>query len=137
MEGRWLVIGMEVGGCTQYLAKVQGMPKHIEKILSSIICNFMWKGDQHPLVGMGTLIQPILAGGFNVLNINVQNEAIQLTWLASCLNLSPNRLTWAFVADALIAENTKKRCGTLLKATRTNVFLQHWEAATHASFLQN
>ncbi|KAJ3753756.1 hypothetical protein EV360DRAFT_23380, partial [Lentinula raphanica] len=42
MEGRRLIISMIVGGMTQYLTKVQGMPKEIEHRLEKRIRNFLW-----------------------------------------------------------------------------------------------
>ncbi|KAJ7583849.1 hypothetical protein C8J56DRAFT_790378 [Mycena floridula] len=42
MEGRRLIILMVIGGKTQYLAKVQGMPTAIEKRLEKRINQFLW-----------------------------------------------------------------------------------------------
>jgi hypothetical protein len=42
--GRRLIIQMIVGGMTQYLTKVQGMPKYAEQALEKIIQNFIWNG---------------------------------------------------------------------------------------------
>ncbi|KAJ7138535.1 hypothetical protein C8R43DRAFT_893230, partial [Mycena crocata] len=42
MEGRRLIVLMVVGGMTQYLATVQGMPKPVEKKLEKRIRNFLW-----------------------------------------------------------------------------------------------
>jgi len=43
-----LIIQMVVGGMTQYLAKVQTMPKQVEETLTKTIRNFMWDG-KNPL----------------------------------------------------------------------------------------
>ncbi|KAF9035020.1 hypothetical protein BDZ89DRAFT_1036318 [Hymenopellis radicata] len=42
MEGRRLIIQMVVGGKTQYLTKVQGMPKEVEQKLERRIRRFLW-----------------------------------------------------------------------------------------------
>ncbi|KAJ4470963.1 hypothetical protein J3R30DRAFT_3254885, partial [Lentinula aciculospora] len=42
IEGRHLIISMVVGGMTQYLTKVQGMPKDIEDKLAKRIKRFLW-----------------------------------------------------------------------------------------------
>jgi hypothetical protein len=42
MEGRRLIILMVVGGMTQYMAKVQGMPKEVEKRLEKRVRKFLW-----------------------------------------------------------------------------------------------
>ena len=48
MASRKTIIQVVVGGCTQFLAKAQGMPKHIETALISIIRDFMWGEDSSP-----------------------------------------------------------------------------------------
>ncbi|EIN10347.1 hypothetical protein PUNSTDRAFT_27499, partial [Punctularia strigosozonata HHB-11173 SS5] len=48
LEGRRLIIQMIIGGMTQYLTKVQSMPKHVEKLLSRRIQTFMWNGSSIP-----------------------------------------------------------------------------------------
>ncbi|TFK62738.1 hypothetical protein BDN72DRAFT_889947 [Pluteus cervinus] len=40
-DGRRLIIGMEVGGRTQYLTYVQGMPKNVETQIKKMIRNFI------------------------------------------------------------------------------------------------
>ncbi|KAF8150965.1 hypothetical protein B0H34DRAFT_665865 [Crassisporium funariophilum] len=40
-DGRHLIIGMEVGGLTQYLTRVQGMPAKVESTIKNIIKLFM------------------------------------------------------------------------------------------------
>ncbi|THV01201.1 hypothetical protein K435DRAFT_631315, partial [Dendrothele bispora CBS 962.96] len=42
IEGRRHIIQMIVGGITQYLTTVQGMPRSIEKQLTKRINNFLW-----------------------------------------------------------------------------------------------
>ncbi|KIM91740.1 hypothetical protein PILCRDRAFT_58227 [Piloderma croceum F 1598] len=60
--GHRLIIQMVVGGMTQYLAKVQTMPKQVEDDLQKIIRNFMWDGKKAP-VNINTLHLPIRQGG--------------------------------------------------------------------------
>ncbi|TDL17428.1 hypothetical protein BD410DRAFT_816480 [Rickenella mellea] len=76
-EGRRLIVGMEVGGRTQYLTRVQGMPKEVEHTLTKMIQKFMW-GDSAPLVGAATLTSPISDGGKKLLDIEARNQAIEL-----------------------------------------------------------
>ncbi|KAJ3853367.1 hypothetical protein EV368DRAFT_73517 [Lentinula lateritia] len=42
MDGRKKIIQMIIGGMTQYLTQVQGMPKKVEKKLEKRICQFLW-----------------------------------------------------------------------------------------------
>ncbi|EIN08150.1 hypothetical protein PUNSTDRAFT_113754 [Punctularia strigosozonata HHB-11173 SS5] len=48
LEGRRLITQMVVGGMTQYLTKVQGMPKDVETHLSKKIQSFVWNGQRTP-----------------------------------------------------------------------------------------
>jgi hypothetical protein len=41
LEGRKVIAQIIIGGYTQYLTKVQGMPKHIEKALTKITRDFI------------------------------------------------------------------------------------------------
>ncbi|EIW58189.1 uncharacterized protein TRAVEDRAFT_108224, partial [Trametes versicolor FP-101664 SS1] len=61
-QGRRLILNMEMGGRTQYLARVQGMPKSIEDRLEKLAVNFMWAGTRRPRVGKDTLMLPIQEG---------------------------------------------------------------------------
>ncbi|KIJ39340.1 hypothetical protein M422DRAFT_104548, partial [Sphaerobolus stellatus SS14] len=42
LEGHRHIINVEVGARTQYLTRVQGMPKQVEKLLGSLIRSFFW-----------------------------------------------------------------------------------------------
>ncbi|KDQ63431.1 hypothetical protein JAAARDRAFT_120510, partial [Jaapia argillacea MUCL 33604] len=44
-----LIVQMVVGGMTQYLTKVQGMPKNVEKAIIKMIRIFMWGDHYMPL----------------------------------------------------------------------------------------
>ena len=43
-DGKHLIIGMEVGGLTQYLTCIQGMPKEIVETLNQKITKFLCDG---------------------------------------------------------------------------------------------
>ena len=82
---------MVVGEMTQYLAKVQTMPKQVEKTLIKTIRNFMWNGKK-PSVNKDTLHLPIEQGGVKLLDIKVRNQAIDIMWLKSYLDFTLNSL---------------------------------------------
>ncbi|KAJ3892877.1 hypothetical protein GG344DRAFT_27850, partial [Lentinula edodes] len=63
MEGRRHVIQMIVGGMTQYLTVVQGMPKSIEKRLAKRIKIFMWSEKDRSPVNERVLYGPLEKGG--------------------------------------------------------------------------
>ncbi|KAH9941471.1 hypothetical protein B0H21DRAFT_696958, partial [Amylocystis lapponica] len=63
IEGRRLIIQMIVGGMTQYLTQVQGMPKSVEERLSKRIRRYIWDEKKMSPVSMDTLLAPFSDGG--------------------------------------------------------------------------
>ena len=103
LDVKHLIIQMVVGGMTQFLTKAQGMPTAVMTSLQQIIRNFIWDNEKTPPgLSQEQLMKPIEHGGINLLNLKARNEAIDLTWLKSYLNLSQPRPTWAYVVDAII-----------------------------------
>ncbi|KAF9266933.1 hypothetical protein L218DRAFT_1066742, partial [Marasmius fiardii PR-910] len=86
MEGRRLIIQIVIGGMTQYLTKVQGMPKDVEAKLVKRIHNFLWDDKNGRTINRETLYAP-LEGGKNILDLEARNEAIDLMWLQAYLKL--------------------------------------------------
>ena len=125
--GKRLIIQAVVGGHTQFLAKAQGMPTHIEDAINDIIRNYIWDNDIHPRIALKHLYRPIDEGGLGLLDIKTRNEAIELIWLRDYLNLTPSRQLWAKVTDILI--NASAPQGTSAVAV-VNTFLQTWQPPT-------
>ncbi|KAJ7172986.1 hypothetical protein C8R43DRAFT_874076, partial [Mycena crocata] len=120
---------MVVGGMTQYLAKVQGMPEDVEKKLERRIRSFLWGEKKSPSINKETIYAPANMGGRNLLDIVARNEAITVTWLKSYLTFGPTRPLWAFVADELQALNILGKYDKAVKKDmRLNVFLQSWNS---------
>jgi len=130
--GRRLIIQMVVGGMTQYLAKVQTMPKQVEDTLEKIIRNFMWNGNKAP-VSISTLHLPIEQGGVKLLDLRARNQAINIMWLKTYLDLSPKRPTWAYITDALISNNISRASGQVATLAQVNTYLQSWKPSLHTS----
>ena len=105
LEGRRLIIQMQVAGVTQYLTKVQGMPKNIENNLDNQVRRFLWYNETTDTINRKQMQAPHKRGGKKVLNLAARNKAIHLTWLKSYLDLSDKRPTWAFFADAIIGKD--------------------------------
>src|SRR5712671_6528290 len=122
-----LIIQMIIGGYTQYLAMVQGMPNHVELALTRLIRNFMWNDSTIPKIALETLHCPVEEGGLALLDLTARNEAIEIMWLKTYLNPSENRPTWARITDILIDAAAPKE--TFHKA-RTNTFMQTWKPHT-------
>ncbi|KAJ3847836.1 hypothetical protein EV368DRAFT_76512 [Lentinula lateritia] len=126
MEGRRLIISMVVGGMTQYLTKVQGMPKEIEKKLTKRIQGFLWNGKTHVCINAETVEVSFEYEGHQILDILARNKAIMVRWLHTYLDMSPERATWTYVADALIAHHTPKTYENIDDFSKINIFLQSW-----------
>jgi hypothetical protein len=105
MEGRRLIVLMVVGGMTQYLTKVQGMPKEVEDRLEKRIRNFMWAEKTNVTVNKETVYAPKDIGGRNLLDIVARNEVIAITWLKSYLTFGEDRPLWAYVTDKIMSVN--------------------------------
>ena len=129
IEGHKIIVQWVIGGLTQYLSVVQGMPVEIEKQLKRRIRTFIWNNEGTPLVADNTLQARYEEGGKGVLDISAHNAAIQLNWLKTYLQQDSERPTWAFFTDALIA---KQACSTPVvhPNARINVFLQTWKPRT-------
>ena len=130
MAGRKLIIQTVVGGHTQFLAKVQGMPENIVSTLTKTICDFMWEEDSSPRIALDLLQRPKSCGGLNLLDIKACNKAIEIMWLKSYLNFSPSHPEWATVTDLLLAATAHP---ITIKRARKNPFLQTWEEAKQGS----
>ena len=130
IEGRKLIIQMVVGGMTQYLTQVQGMPTSTEKMLVKRIRKFIWREKTMTPVNTETLYAPTEMGGRGLLDIKSRNEAIDLMWLKSYLKFDSDRPLWTLVADALMAINLPQSESSSNKEIRRSVFLQSWKTLT-------
>lgn len=77
LEGRRHIINMVIGGKTQYLTQVQGMPDEIEDKLIRMRDEFLWEGKK-PRVAHQTMCLPLIDGGKQILDVRSRNEAIDL-----------------------------------------------------------
>ncbi|KAJ3979762.1 hypothetical protein F5890DRAFT_1420828, partial [Lentinula detonsa] len=121
---------MIVGGMTQYLTKVQGMPKEVESRLEKRIRKFLWDDKTLARINKETIYAPIEEGGRQLLDLLARNEAILVTWLQGYLNLNKKRATWTFVADAILTHHVPSKYTNLEDREKINVFLQSWNSNT-------
>lgn len=126
IEGQKLIIQMVIGGHTQYLAKVQGMPKQIEDRLRKRVRTFFW-GDKRSPIKEEMMYMPIEYGSQGVLDIRARNEAIQTMWIKDYLRLQ-DRPLWTYFADRILAQNSRKSDENLPVELKNNMFLQSWRA---------
>ena len=55
LNRKHVIIQAMIGGHTQFLAKAQGMPRHIEDALTNIMSKFIWDQGTKPRIAMNTL----------------------------------------------------------------------------------
>ena len=123
IEGKPYIIQQVVGGLTQFLTQVQGMPARIESALEKLINDFIWDDEKGPRIALELLQHPKERGGLDILDIRARNEAIDLMWLKAYLNFSPSRQPWAAVTDLIIDTVAPKNT---IGPARKNPFLQCW-----------
>jgi ribonuclease HI len=134
LDGKRLIAQMVIGGMTQFLAKAQGMPKNIETALTRMMRNFIWNNKKTSPINLEQLQKPRTEGGINLIDLKARNEAIEITWLRSYLDLSKKRPAWAFLADIII--NNLKPTG-ISNTTDLNTFLQSWSPPTKGTRANN
>ncbi|KAI0685565.1 hypothetical protein C8T65DRAFT_555979, partial [Cerioporus squamosus] len=92
LKGKRLVVGLEVGSRTQYLARVQGMPKVVEASFLKIVRMFLWgQAAAHLPVALKILYEAVENGGLALLDLEARNKAISIMWMKDYLNLSASR----------------------------------------------
>jgi hypothetical protein len=128
-DGKRLIIGMVVGGLTQYLTRVQGMTEEVTTLVKRKVSKFLWD-DASPMVSAQVMSSQIANGGKKILDIQARNEAIELMKLKSYLRFDEHRPRWAKVADALINQNVSKHWNVQDGESKVNTFLQNWAPAT-------
>ncbi|KAF8220178.1 hypothetical protein L208DRAFT_1159287, partial [Tricholoma matsutake] len=90
---------------------------------------FIWSDKKSP-VKEDMLLAPKDIGGRGLLDIQARNEAIQLMWLESYLNLDSSHTPWAEYADAIMMMNIPKTEKNIKPEMRTNILLQTWKTYT-------
>ena len=136
LEGRRLIVQMQVAGVTQYLTKVQGMPSEVESELNKQIRRFMWNNEKTDTINQSQMYAPHNRGGKKVLDIEARNKAIHLTWLKAYLNIGEGRATWTYFADAIIGSDIPQshRIDDDPES-RVMPILQSWETRAKSSTL--
>ena len=116
INGCRLIVNMVVGGHTQYLSQVQGMPQAITETLKQTIQKFIWNSE--------IMAWDQKRGGHKVMNIEARNDAIILMKLKSYLNFDSDHPTWAFFADDILRKNISPKFGAADPKTLISSFLQ-------------
>ncbi|KAJ7761285.1 hypothetical protein B0H14DRAFT_2403749 [Mycena olivaceomarginata] len=114
---------MVIGGRTQYLTRVQGMPKDVEDTLIKTENTFLWDG-KTARVAHETMVLDISEGGKQILDISARNEAIDLWNLQSYLKQGPERASWCYFVDFLLINFLEKSYLNIRPGQIMNPFLQ-------------
>jgi len=101
-DGCCLIINMVIGGRTQYLTCIQGMPPDVETLLTQRICYFMADDTPTSLISLDTFQHPPQQGGKKLLNLKAHNQAIELIKCKAFLNLTYSQPKWAILVDHLM-----------------------------------
>ena len=86
---------------TQFHTAAQGMPDHIEKLLTALTRKLIWGSDSPPLP-MSILNSPPNQGRRNIINIKYRNEAIYMMKLKRLFLSPPKRPVAVNIAVATI-----------------------------------
>jgi len=127
LHGRKVIAQIVIGGYTQFLTQAQGMPHHIEHAITKIIRDFIWEESTSPRIALNYLHHTVEEGGLNLIDIKTRNEAIEIIWLKTYLNMSPTRPTWAKITDIILDALAPQGYNA---QARLNAFLQTWDVPT-------
>lgn len=128
-NGKRLILGMEVGGLTQYLTRVQGMPASVEEQIRKSMSAFFWD-EASPTVAVDTLHAPVATGGKGLMDISARNEAIDLMRIKTYLRLTTDRPRWTFLMDRMIGNYANHHPHRVHPTSIHNIFLQGWSIKT-------
>ncbi|KAF6757115.1 hypothetical protein DFP72DRAFT_809649, partial [Ephemerocybe angulata] len=125
-------------GYTQYLTRVQGMPKGTEDTIKKRMDDFIWakNGERKAnTIAMSTLQRDKDEGGLGLLDIGARNEAIDLMRLKTYLLPPGQRPVWCILADLLLAHSSVQKFRNVGERTLRNPFLQTWRVSLSAKDL--
>jgi ribonuclease HI len=127
--GKKHIIQQTVGGMTQFLTAVQGMPEPVIKTLEGITQKFIWDNKKSE-ISLEVLQRSKDEGGIGLINLRTCNEAIDTMRLKRYLAFGDDWPLWAHVVDALITITDPE--GTM-NGTKSNSFLQSWKVPVNGS----
>ena len=96
----------------------------------------MWNNKKTDTINQNQMYSSHRKGGKKVLDIELRNKVIHLTWLKAYLNIGTDCPTWAFFADAIIKDDIppSHNIDTDLES-RILPIMQDWEPRSKASTL--
>ncbi|KAF5328335.1 hypothetical protein D9619_013331 [Psilocybe cf. subviscida] len=129
IKGRKIILQWVVGGMTQYLTNIQGMPLAVEKQLDKICREYAWDNEGRAMVNTQTMANSLADGGKGVINVKQQNDAIVLAQIRDFLAPSNDaEKPWAPFMREILAHYAQSYPKTD-PMIRDNPFLQDWNPA--------
>lgn len=129
IEGRRCLIQAYIGGGTQFLTAAQGMPPEILSRFKKLNLDFFWEFKKTHTVNKDTLYLPRYQGGAEILDLEVRNDAVYLTWVREYSKPAESRPMWAFVADVIFQHSLTLKWQDKCKENKhilTNFVTQSW-----------
>ncbi|KAF6755002.1 hypothetical protein DFP72DRAFT_749255, partial [Ephemerocybe angulata] len=128
---RGLVMGNNtmVGGYTQYLTRVQGMPTSVLKSIRKKTDNFVYAkhGERKAnTIAMDVLFNNKDDGGLGLLDMEARNEAIDIMRLRTYLLHPEARPIWCRLADILLARSAVMKFKNVGPEALVNPLTQNW-----------
>ncbi|KAF5328544.1 hypothetical protein D9611_014835 [Ephemerocybe angulata] len=128
---RGLTIGHNstIGGYTQYLMRVQGMPKETVTELKSISDDFIWakEGEKKAnTIAVFTLQDHRDKGGLKLLDLEARNESIDAVKIEVYNREPDKRPPWCSLADRQLAKAAVKSFKNIGEEFLLNPFQQKW-----------
>ncbi|KAF6746600.1 hypothetical protein DFP72DRAFT_1076280 [Ephemerocybe angulata] len=127
-----------VGGYTQYLTRVQGMPESTVNNLKKQTDDYIWAKDGEKkanTIALTTLHKPKDQGGLGLLDIETRNEAIDAKRLQTLLLPPDLQPTWCKMAMRQLAKAAVKRFTNVGEAALVSPFTQKWRVNMSATNL--
>ncbi|KAF6742998.1 hypothetical protein DFP72DRAFT_829136, partial [Ephemerocybe angulata] len=127
-----------VGGYTQYLTRVQGMPPSAVKDIRKKTDNFVYAkhGERKAnTIAIATLYKDKDKGGLNLQDIEAKNEAIDAMRVRTYTLPPPLRPVWCSLADRILARAAVKKYKNVGEKALINPFLQGWRVNMSAAGL--
>ncbi|KAF6758941.1 hypothetical protein DFP72DRAFT_787615, partial [Ephemerocybe angulata] len=116
-------------GYTQYLTRVQGMPKETVNEIKSISDDFIWakEGEKKAnTIAVSTLQDQRDNGGLKLLDIEARNEAIDAVKIEVYNREPDKRPPWCRIADRQLAKAAVKSFKNIGEEYLINPFQQKW-----------
>ena len=123
-RGKELILKALIQSRAAFLATVNGLPKDVEKRMTKMYKEFMWKG-KRGLMSWNQIIATRKEGGLNIPDLKARAEAIQVMWIKKWLSSDTDRPIWTYGLDAIIANNIAKN-PKVDNDSRLSWVLQSW-----------